>query len=195
MPIAGSEATSDEPWIMTAAPPSQSEAPAEKATMTTRSRGRPSLYREEYAKQARKLCLLGATDQELAEFFEIDVRTVYDWKRTKPEFSQAIARGKMLADAEVAAKLYERACGYTHGAIKIYRADDGSVIKVPYTVEYPPDTTAASLWLRNRQPRLWRDKHEIDVADAGESLMDGMTDEELIQRVMLRRGATHRKPS
>ena len=99
--------------------------------MTTRTRGRPSLYREEFAEQARKLCLLGATDQELADFFEIDVRTIYDWKRTKPEFSQAIARGKMLADAEVAAKLYERACGYTHGAIKIYRADDGSVIKVP----------------------------------------------------------------
>ena len=47
--------------------------------------------------------------------------------------------------------------------------------EVPCTVEYPPDTTAASLWLRNRQPRLWRDKHEIDVADAGESLMDDMT--------------------
>ena len=136
--------------------------------MTPKTRGRPSLYREEFAEQARKLCLLGATDQKLADFFEIEVRTIYDWKRTKPEFSQAIARGKMLADAEVAAKLYERACGYPHGAIKIYRADDGSVIKVPYTVEYPPDTTAASLWLRNRQPRLWRDKHEIDVADAGE---------------------------
>jgi hypothetical protein len=97
--------------------------------MTIRARGRPSLYREEYAEQARKLCLLGATDKELADFFEIDVRTVYDWRRTKPEFSQAIAHGNMLADAEVAAKLYERAYGYTHSAIKIYRADDGSVIR------------------------------------------------------------------
>ena len=163
--------------------------------MTTKSRGRPSLYREEYAEQARKLCLLGATDQELAQFFEIDVRTVYDWKRTKSEFSQAIARGKMLADAEVAAKLYERACGYTHGAIKIYRADDGSVIKVPYTVEYPPDTTAASLWLRNRQPRHWRDKHEIDVAGPGESLMADMSEDQLIERLMLRRGVAQRKLS
>jgi hypothetical protein len=65
--------------------------------MSTRARGRPSLYREEYAEQARKLCLLGATDQELADFFEIDVRTIYDWKRTKPDFSQAIMRGKILA--------------------------------------------------------------------------------------------------
>jgi hypothetical protein len=163
--------------------------------MTIRARGRPSLYREEYAEQARKLCLLGATDKELADFFEIDVRTVYDWRRTKPEFSQAIAHGNMLADAEVAAKLYERAYGHTHSAIKIYRADDGSVIKVPYTVEYPPDTTAASLWLRNRQPKLWRDKHEIEVADADESLMDDMTDDQLIELLMLRRGAAQRKLS
>jgi hypothetical protein len=38
--------------------------------MTTRARGRPSLYRDEFAEQARKLCLLGATDRDLAEFFE-----------------------------------------------------------------------------------------------------------------------------
>ena len=71
----------------------------------------------------------------------------------------------------------------------------GSVLQVPYQIEHPPDTQAASLWLRNRQPHRWRDRHEVEVADTGESLMDGMTDEELIQRVMLRRGAGQRKPS
>jgi hypothetical protein len=163
--------------------------------MVSRSRGRPSLYREEYAEQARRLCLLGATDQELADFFEIDVRTIYDWKRTKPEFSQAITRGKILADAEVAEKLFQRACGYVVSAVKLYRQDDGSVLQVPYQIEHPPDTQAASLWLRNRQPHRWRDKHEVDVAGAGESLLDDMTDDQLIERVMLRRGAAHRKPS
>jgi hypothetical protein len=93
--------------------------------MTTRARGRPSLYRDESSlRQARKLYLLGATDQDLAEFFEIDVRTIYDWKRTKPEFSQAIMRGKMLADAGV--------------AVKLYRQDDGCVLQVPFTIEHPP---------------------------------------------------------
>jgi hypothetical protein len=43
-------------------------------------------------------------------------------------------RGKILADAEPAARLWYRACGYSHGVVKTYRADDGSVIKVPYTV-------------------------------------------------------------
>jgi hypothetical protein len=33
------------------------------------------------------------------------------------------------------------------------------------------------------------------VADAGESLLDGMTEDQLIERVMLRRRAAHRQPS
>ena len=163
--------------------------------MTTRARGRPSLYREEFAEQARKLCLLGATDQELADFFGIDVRTVYDWKRTKPDFSQAIARGKIFADAQVAAKLYERACGYVVNATKLYRQDDGSVLQVPFTIEHPPDTQAASLWLRNRQPHRWRDRHQVDVADPATALLDDLDEDALIERVMQRRAMAQRKPS
>jgi hypothetical protein len=162
---------------------------AEKTTMTTKTRGRPSLYREEYAEQARKLCLLGATDQELADFFEIDVRTVYDWKRTKPEFSQAIARGKILADAEVASKLFERACGYSHQATKLYRQEDGSVTEAKYTIEYPPDTSAASLWLRNRRKQDWRERHEIEARVDDESILDRYSEEQLITRLMQRRQA------
>ena len=82
-----------------------------------------------------------------------------------------------------------------HRAVKIYRSEDGGVIKVPYEVHHPPDTQAASLWLRNRQPHRWRDKHEVEIADAGESLMDDMTEDQLIERVMMRRAMAHRKPS
>jgi hypothetical protein len=53
---------------------------------------------------------------------------------------------------------------------------------------------AASLWLRNRQPRLWRHKHELDVAHAGETLLD-MTEDQLIELLMLRPGVAQRKSS
>jgi hypothetical protein len=163
--------------------------------MTTRTRGRPSLYREEFAEQARKLCLLGATDKELADFWGVSVQTYYDWQKAHPEFLESIMRGKIVADAEVASKLFERACGYVHGAVKFYRGEDGGVIKVPCEVHYPPDTQAASLWLRNRRKQHWRDRHEVEVEDHRESLLDGMTEDQLIERVMLRRGAAQRKPS
>jgi hypothetical protein len=49
--------------------------------------------------------------------------------------------------------------------------------------------------LRNRQSRLWRDKRELGVEDAGESLTDTMTDDQLVELLMLRRGTVQRKPS
>jgi hypothetical protein len=38
--------------------------------------GRPSSYRVEFAEQAYKLCLLGATDGEMAGFFATTEQTV-----------------------------------------------------------------------------------------------------------------------
>lgn len=51
--------------------------------------GRPTDYRPEYAEHARKLCLLGATDKDLADWFEVVESTVNLWKLAHPEFSAA----------------------------------------------------------------------------------------------------------
>ena len=83
-------------------------------------RGRPSLYRREFAEQAYKLCLLGATDEEIADFFGVVKQTVYDWRAAHPEFLDSITRGKIIADANVAERLYQRALGYSHEAVKIF---------------------------------------------------------------------------
>ena len=53
-------------------------------------------------------------------------------------------------------------------------------------VGYPPDTQAALLWLRNRRKQDWRDKHEVEASDQAESLLDDMSEDQLIQRLMLR---------
>lgn len=138
-----------------------------EASGDPRPRGRPTLYRKEYDEQARKLCLLGATDAELADFFGVVVSTIALWKVEHPKFSDAIARGKLIADAEVADKLYHRALGYSHDAVKIFMPQGASgPVYAPYIEHYPPDTAAASLWLRNRQGGKWRDKQE--PADAGD---------------------------
>ncbi len=122
--------------------------------------GRPTKYRDQYAHEAGKLCLLGATDGEMADFFNVNERTINLWKDVHPEFYHSIHAGKMKADAEVASRLYNRAMGYEHEAVKIFN-DDGQPLIVPYIERFPPDTQAASLWLRNRQPAKWRDKQEI----------------------------------
>ena len=125
--------------------------------------GRPTAFKPEYVEQAKKLAELGATDRELAEFFYVSESTLYLWKHTQPEFSEALKLGKEASDARVVQSLYRRAIGYSHDAVKIMTVD-GSVQEVPYVEHYPPDTTAGIFWLKNRDPDRWRDKRELEVS-------------------------------
>ena len=122
-------------------------------------RGRPTKYKAEYVEQAKKLCQLGATDLEVADFFEVDVRTLYRWKGEHDKFCQALKAGKEKAAERVIRSLYHRAVGYTYDAIQI-NVFQGVPVITPHKEHVPPDVTAAIFWLKNRQPEKWRDKHE-----------------------------------
>ena len=131
--------------------------------------GRPTKYKDEYCDQVYKLCLLGHTDIEIAGFFDVSVDTIHEWRKVHPEFSESTKRGKDIADGNVAESLYRRAVGYEHPEDKIFNSN-GEALVVPTVKRYPPDTQAASLFLRNRQPKKWRDKQEIDHTTAGEKI-------------------------
>lgn len=124
--------------------------------------GRPSKFQPEFVEQARKLCLLGATDVEMADFFGCHETTFYDWKLAHPDFADALRAGKLIADATIADSLYQRAKGYSHPDVHV-SSYEGQVTLTPITKHYPPDTPAASLWLGNRQPKLWRNKQDIEL--------------------------------
>jgi hypothetical protein len=130
--------------------------------------GRPSSYKPEYAEQAEKLCKLGATDAELADFFGVSDRTIYRWQTQHEEFRQALKAGKDAADERVERSLYQKAVGYTHDAVKIFMpAGREEPVYAPYREHVPPDTTAAIFWLKNRRSAEWRDKHEHTGANGG----------------------------
>jgi len=129
--------------------------------------GRPSKYREEFAQQAYKLCLLGLTDAELAKYFEIAESTLNLWKEGHPEFMEALKAGRAQADAKVAEKLYRRATGYSHVDTKFATFEGQITDQKEYIKHHPPDTTAAIFWLKNRQKKHWRDKIDHGVEGAG----------------------------
>lgn len=123
--------------------------------------GRPTLYKPEYNDQAFKLCLLGATDKEMADFFGVDERTVNNWKESHPTFFQSVKAGKEEADAKVASSLYSRAIGYV-GKKTVTANVAGVISDVKVVDEYVgPDVTAGIFWLKNRQRDKWRDKVEV----------------------------------
>lgn len=126
--------------------------------------GRPTDYKPEYNEQAYKLCLLSATDKDLADFFGVKEQTINNWKKDHPEFFESIKRGKQIADSNVADRLYQRAIGYEHDDLYLAQFQ-GVVVSKEIKKYYPPDPTAAIFWLKNRQPKNWRDKQEIEVTD------------------------------
>lgn len=130
--------------------------------------GAPSKYKEEYADQGYKLCLLGFTDTQMAEFWEVCEATINNWKIEHPEFLESIKKGKAIADADVAVSLHSRAMGYSHPEDKILSnpTNPNEPIIVPTTKHYPPDTTACAIWLNNRQRGYWSQKpHEQLTTD------------------------------
>lgn len=145
--------------------------------------GRPSDFRQEFVKQAQGLCKLGATDQELADFFEVDVRTIYRWKATQDAFCQALKVGKQEADDRVERSLFARATGYEHNEVDI-RVIANRVVQTPIRKFYPPDTAAAIFWLKNRRKEDWRDK--IDHEHSGSIEMANMTDAQLDEEIRRR---------
>jgi hypothetical protein len=119
--------------------------------------GRPTSYKPEYAELAHNYCLLGATNDELAGFFNVAPRTVDNWLSVHADFATAVRNGRAAADASIARKLYRRADGYDYTAEKlvVYR---GEAKKVDLRVHVPPDVGACMFWLRNRRRQDWGER-------------------------------------
>lgn len=126
-----------------------------------------ALYNPEYSDQVVKLCRLGATDVEIRSFFRITIEEFNSWVEKNQEFRESLLAGREIADAEVANKFYQRACGYSHDDVHI-SAFQGEIIITPIVKHYPPDVNAGEFWLKNRRPDLWRDRVELTGKDGSE---------------------------
>lgn len=138
--------------------------------------GRPKQYRDDFPEQAKKLCILGATNTQLAIFFGVGETTIERWFKDHPEFWQAVKEGKQKQDMEVASALLQRAMGYEaveEQAIKVkqveYDPSTGKKVNeiervevVNVTKVYPPDTGAAKYWLSVRQRDYWVEPKTLD---------------------------------
>jgi len=128
--------------------------------------GRPEKYKPEYCELARNYCSLGATNQDLARLFKVSLNTIDNWQEQHPEFLGALKEAKNELDSKVVQSLYRRAVGYEHPDVDIRtRAVGGGISVIEQTEiirKYPPDTTAAIFWLKNRQRDQWRDRQEVE---------------------------------
>lgn len=168
-------------------------AEGKKPDPEARRAGRPPKYQASFSEQAKKLCDLGATNVDLADFFGVNIRTVDRWLAEHEEFCRAVNETRAFSDERVERRLYERAMGYAFDSEKVM-AVKGEVVRVPTREHVPPDVTAMIFWLKNRRPKDWRDKRELSGPDGGpiqtETRLDlsGLSeDERSVLRAMLSR--------
>lgn len=147
------------------------------------SGGRPTSYQPSFAEQAVKLCKLGATDAEMADFFEVVQSTFYRWKNEYPAFSEALKAAKAEADDRVERSLYNRAVGYTFDSEKVFQFQ-GEIVRAKTKEHVPPDVTAQIFWLKNRRSQEWRDVRQHEVGGPGD--FAGMPDDELLREIKAR---------
>jgi hypothetical protein len=121
-------------------------------------RGRPK-FKPEYVEQAKKLCKLGATIFDMADFFSVSDASIKDWMVRFPEFAAAVKVGRAAPDQRVKRALYERAVGYSFMSEKVF-CSEGQIVRAPFVEHVPPDVGAARLWLMNRLPDEFRAKVE-----------------------------------
>ena len=139
--------------------------------------GRPTKFKEEHMDKIKKMALAGFTDAEMADLLSVTEQTFNNWKKSQPEFFESLKDWKVIADGKVERSLFERAIGYEHCEEKIFNAN-GEPLIVDTIKHYPPDAASAIFWLKNRQPKKWRDKHDIDLK-ANVNIYADMTEEDI----------------
>ena len=133
------------------------------------------VYPDELKQEAVQMLLDGHSAPSVARNLGIrHTSLLYRWKAEHREFREATKQGKAVADDMVVSALFRRATGYSHDAVKHMVVSDGrgegSHVEAIDVVEHvPPDTTAAIFWLKNRRPKEWRDRQEVQH-EAGDTI-------------------------
>lgn len=126
--------------------------------------GRPVKYEGE--KTDRDVFEFASTypviDRQIAEFLEISLSTLSEWKNKYPSFSESLNSAKQIINQKVEAALFKKAVGFREKESKVF-CHEGMIIAEEFEKVYPPDSTAMIFWLKNRDPNRWKDKREDEA--------------------------------
>lgn len=124
--------------------------------------GQPTKFNKEIKRQALLLAAKGFTYEDMAQVFGVKRQTIHNWQKAHPKFFDTLKEIKAQSDTCIEKSLYQKAQGYELNG-----------------KHYPADTVSMIFWLKNRQPKKWRDRQEIDFTVG----LQGLTDKELDEEV------------
>lgn len=150
-----------------------------KVLQDTRNMEYMSKFRDWHVRTVFYYALLGMTDEQIAQAFDISLSTLSMWKRKHQTFLDALKEGKQQADAQVVHSLYQLALGYEHPSEQLFMGkeryfdpqtgklikEEPKIVRAPITKKYPPNAKAAIKWLETRQAEHWKtvDRREVGL--------------------------------
>lgn len=119
------------------------------------------------------------------------VSTLCEWKNKFPEFSEALKRGKDVADYIVENELFESCKTRTVTVKKPFklktvkvdgkkRLEEERIVYAEEQVVVPANVTAQIFYLKNRRPNKWKDRPVESIAENQKNDMQALAD--LLQR-------------
>ena len=111
----------------------------------------------------------GLTDEQIAHNMGINRCTLREWRNKYAPIADILKRNKEVVDLEVENALLKSARGYD--AVEevwerqfVVSKGDYDLVLTKKTVKHiPASQTAQIFWLKNRKPKQWREKQEVEV--------------------------------
>lgn len=105
--------------------------------------GQPTKYKPEYPEKLKAWMEKGYSFQSFAGHVRVNIDTLYEWERNNPEFS----------DAKKEAMELSRVFWESVGIDGVYSTKDGPNV----------NPTVYIFNMKNRFPKEWRDRHEVEA--------------------------------
>lgn len=157
--------------------------------------GRKKLYDpNEFPLLAEKYAREGLNDLEICKKLGINKTAYYRWQNEYEEFREAIKRGKKPVDVQVENALLKRALGYSYEEVHTEKVRNLSGVErvtntKTVTKQVAPDVGAIAFWLKNRNSKQWKDRHDYvehksteedklpkELEDLPDEILDQITD-------------------
>ena len=128
------------------------------------------MYQESMVEQARDLVLIGYTHQQLADFYNVHIKSIFKWKTKYPKFAEALNVDRSEYDSKVTRSLFELAVGYKYKEVRKEIDSNGFERKVTINKHMPPSAAAIKTWLYNRQSAKWRPEQSLSQKINGQEV-------------------------
>jgi len=138
--------------------------------------GAPTRYNDNFPLLAEGYARRGYSDAQIAKALEISLQTYYTYQKKYTVFLDAIKRGKEPIDNKVENALLQRALGYSyeevHEEVSKNRKGQSFAKRKTVSKHVAPDVGAQIFWLKNRRPKLWKDKREVSAAITSDDIKE-----------------------